>query len=373
MSEGKTEAHRVLIIDDEESIRDSCSQVLKRQGLEVETACDGESGLKMLDSFKPDVVLLDLKMPGIQGIDVLKELKKVNPDGVIIIITGYPTLESCVESMKCGAYDYLPKPFGPDELRVVVQRAVERCGLIKKLARLEQEKERVRNNFIAMASHQLKVPLVAVSQYIEVLAEGIVGALTEQQKQVIERIRVRVAHLLKFIEAFLRLSRFESSGDLCEVKEVDLCATALDAWTMILDQYADKKMNFMAKITEEYRNSYKIKGDSCLIFEMFANLFSNSMKYTPENGTITVEFLPPEEKSITVKVSDTGQGIPEEEQPFIFTEFFRGSAVKAVTDIPGTGLGLSTVKRIVEAHKGRIFLESGRNKGATFILKFPTV
>ena len=361
---------KVLVIDDEASMRDSCRQVLERMELVVNDAADGKSGLAMMDAFKPDLVILDLKMPGIQGVDVLKELHKTNPQTMIIVITGYPTLESAVEAMKCGAYDFLPKPFTPQELRVVVKRCIEHYHLVLRTAELEHEKEKMRNNFTAMLSHQLKAPLAAVEECIEVLERGIAGALNKDQKALACRIHLRVKHLLTLVEDFLKLSRFETSQKLENVGNVDLRATAVGAWANVCEEFKNKKLEFVIKGPEGDISGPIIRGDDCLIHEVFVNLFSNSMKYTPDNGVVTIEFLPPEGKWLTVAVSDTGPGIPSEEQPFVFDEFFRGKSIQEAGNVPGTGLGLSFVKRVMEAHGGTIMLK-GDHAGAMFVLRFP--
>jgi two-component system sensor histidine kinase/response regulator len=362
---------KILVIDDEETMRDSCRQVLERQGLSIETAVDGKTGLEMADSVKPDLVILDLKMPGVQGIDVLKEMQKISPATVIIVITGYPTLESAIEAMKCGAYDFLPKPFTPHELRVVVKRALEHSFLKKRTAELEQEKEKIQNNFAAMLSHQLKTPLAAVGEYAAVLEKGVAGELKENQKELVARIHLRVKTMLNLVEDFLKLSRFEASGKLETMGKVDLYRVAVGAWTTVVEQCSKKKLEFEIKTPEGECALPNVKGDELLIREVFTNLFSNSLNYTPDGGVVTLEFLPPEGNCIVVKVSDTGVGIPPEEQPFVFDEFFRGSSEKNVGNVPGTGLGLSIVKRVMDAHNGKVSLQSRKGAGTTFILKFP--
>jgi len=115
---------RILIIDDEEAIRDSCTQVLQRAGYHVDTAVDGQVGLKKFKQARWDVILLDLKLPGWHGLKVLKKIKQAAPDIPVIIITGFASIESAVDTIKQGAYDYLAKPFSPEELRVMVYKAL---------------------------------------------------------------------------------------------------------------------------------------------------------------------------------------------------------------------------------------------------------
>jgi len=119
----------ILVVDDEEAMRDSCRQALSGDGNKVEVAEDGAGGLAKLEKESFDLVILDLKMPGLGGMEVLKKIKEQDTEIVVVVITGYATIESAVEAMKSGAYDFIPKPFTPDSLRVVVGRALEKRKL----------------------------------------------------------------------------------------------------------------------------------------------------------------------------------------------------------------------------------------------------
>jgi DNA-binding NtrC family response regulator len=136
-----SEPAHILIIDDEESVRDSMSQVLGKEGYKVREAVEGKMGLSLFSSENFQVVFLDLKLPGIKGMDVLSQIKEVSPETPVVIITGYASIESAVEAMKRGAFDYMPKPFTPEELRVVTRRALERRKLLCENIYLRQELE----------------------------------------------------------------------------------------------------------------------------------------------------------------------------------------------------------------------------------------
>ncbi len=136
-----TEKAQILIIDDEEAIRDAMSQVLKREGYEVKEAQEGKEGLELFQKQNFHLVFLDLKLPGIKGLDVLSLMKEANPETPVIIITGYSSIESAVEAMKRGAFDYMPKPFTPEELRVITRKALESRRLVFENMYLRQELE----------------------------------------------------------------------------------------------------------------------------------------------------------------------------------------------------------------------------------------
>jgi len=123
----------ILVIDDDEIMRDSCRQVLSRDECSVKLAENGYKGLELMKKEFFDIVILDLKMPGLSGMEVLKGIKSDDPETIVIVITGYATVESAVEAIKKGAYDYIPKPFKMEELEVIVSRALERHTLLRQL------------------------------------------------------------------------------------------------------------------------------------------------------------------------------------------------------------------------------------------------
>ena len=141
---------KILIIDDEEIVLDSCERILAGRNYEIFTAPNGTVGLETLKNVHPDLIFVDLKMPGISGFDVLEGIQSIDPNIVCIVITGFATVSSAIEAMKKGAYDFLPKPFTPDELRLITKRGVDRRKLVLETIALRREKEMLRENFAAI-------------------------------------------------------------------------------------------------------------------------------------------------------------------------------------------------------------------------------
>jgi len=139
---------KILVVDDEKVIREGCHEALSSEGFNVILAENGEQGLKMIGKEHFDIILLDLMMPGLSGFDVLSHVKKLHPDTVIIVITGYATIEHSIEAMKNGAFDFIPKPFSPDQLRVMVSKAIEHMHALKDIAN-EKSRMRVLINLLA--------------------------------------------------------------------------------------------------------------------------------------------------------------------------------------------------------------------------------
>jgi len=359
----------ILVIDDEESMRDSCSQVLTKDGHHVDTAENGMVGLEKIKAFKPDLVLVDLKMPGISGMEVLEKISVIDPTIVAVVITGYANLESAIDAFKRGAYDFLPKPFTPDELRIIIKRGLERRKLILKSIALEQEKESMRKFFITMVSHQLRSPLVTVQQHLEVILGGIVGDVPEKQEKLLKRARESISSLLTLIKDWLDLSKIET-GKLTESFESLSLLPIIEETIESLQPLAEES-NITVTLDRDNMDIPMIKGDQQSLKQLFFNLINNAIKFNRKGGQVTIS-LHERNSHIDIKISDTGIGIAQEDLPFIFDEFHRVRSDETQI-VPGTGLGLSIARKIAEAHSASISVESKVGEGTVFTVHFQKI
>jgi len=356
----------VLVIDDEEIICESCNEVLMQEGYEVDTANDGPSGLRKVRELRPDLVLVDLKMPGMSGMEVLEKIKEMDQNIVTIVITGYATIESAVEAVKRGAYDFIPKPFTPGELRLIVRRGFEMRRLAVESAALREEKERMKRNFITMVSHELKSPLAAVQQYLEVILGGMAGKVSEEQKRIIVRMSVRIQNLLALINKWLDMARIEAGTLVERFEPVDVAPLIRESVDSVQLLARERNVRLELAIADSLP---LILGDNETMCQVFTNLLVNAIRYNRENGRVRIE-TGEEGVYLTVRVCDTGVGISEEDLPFIFDEFFRVKS-SAKDETTGSGLGLSIVQRIVEAHRGHVKVTSQPNEGSVFTVYLP--
>ncbi|MCK4617958.1 hybrid sensor histidine kinase/response regulator, partial [Candidatus Aerophobetes bacterium] len=356
----------ILVIDDEETMRNACQQVLSKSGYHTETCADGADGLRKVRELPPDLVLVDLKMPGISGMEVLEKIGKIDSTIISIVITGYATIESAVEAMKRGAYDFLPKPFTPDELRIIIKRGLERRKLVLESLSLRREKEKIEKNFISMVSHELRRPLIDVQEYLEVVRTGITGRLTQPQKEVLEKASGQINTLLVLIKNWLDMSRIETGRMLENLELLDLSQILHKTVDFLREKTKNKKITLEVNIPAHLP---LIKGEKLSIERAFTNLIRNAIDYNREEGKISVK-TKEEADYVVIEVSDTGIGIPKKDIPFIFDEFFRVKNRKT-RHITGSGLGLSIVKKIVEAHRGSIEVRSEEGKGSTFTVFLP--
>ena len=351
----------VLVIDDEASMRDSCSQILVKSGYHAEVAENGTIGLEKVQNLNPDLVLIDLKMPNISGFEVLENIRDYDPSIISIVITGYATIESAVEAMKKGAYDFLPKPFTPDQLRIIIRRGLERRRLILETESLRREKKLIEENFITMVSHQLRSPLGTIAQYFEVILGGIAGRVEPRQEEMLTKARNRLENLMGLINDWLDLARMNK--DLIVDKLKPLSVTKVLEEIMTFMEPSAKKEKITLELVP-YSGNQLVLGDDETLAQVFLNLITNAIKYNIPNGKVKVSF---EEKDafVAVNVEDTGIGIAEEHLPFIFDQFYRIKKDREKKSC-GTGLGLSIAKKIVEAHGGSIQVASELGKGSIF-------
>jgi two-component system, sensor histidine kinase and response regulator len=352
---------RVLVIDDEEIARVSCRRVLEPKGISVKLAPGGKEGLEFLLREPFDLVLVDLKMPGMDGVEVISRISSFDPSIVSIIITGYATIESAVKVMKEGAYDYLPKPFTPDELLIVVQRGLEKRRLDRESTSLREEKAAMERNFVTMVTHQLKSPLSAISQYAEVLLGGMEGTLTPGQTEIMERIRYRLDGLIQLINDWLDMSRIRSGEIVSRIQPAFIVPIVVEVLAGFELEARTRGIRLEMDIPPGFP---EVRIDPFSFRELLNNLVSNGIKYGRPDGLITVRAR---EKTswVVLEVEDNGIGMDEIEIPFIFEQFYRGKS-PYVRECHGTGLGLAIVQKIVNAHGGKIEVSSTPGKGSVF-------
>lgn len=357
---------RVVVIDDDAVILLSCEQVLSRAGYIVEVFDRGEPGLERVRQFPPPVLVVDLKMPGMDGFEVIREVRTHAPEVIIVVITGYATIATAVEAMKLGAYDFLPKPFTPDELRLIVGRGFERWALARESERLKKQKEAAERRFLAFVSHQLKTPAVAVKQYLDVMLHTNRDQLPEQALQWIERCQVRLGEMFSLIDDWLALSRLERGELVRKEEKSDVCRVARDVIERLRPLASKSEVEIHEFFAEE---GIWVRGDERSICVLLENLISNAIKYNVRGGRVEV-ISSKQEGQVVLEVRDTGIGIAEEFLPRLGEEFFRVRD-ETTRHIQGTGLGLTICRKIVEELGGKMTVESKVGVGTVFRVILP--
>ncbi len=385
-------ADRILVVDDEPGIREGCRRILGREGYQVEVASSGEEGWERAQSQLFDLILLDVMMPGLGGIELLQRIIAHDPDAVCIIITGYATIELAVQAMREGAYHFIAKPFEADLLRMTVRQGLERRHLrleTRRLAALQAEKEaleqrnaelerealrqraermaelaRLKSTFALTVAHELRAPTAAIQSYLHLMLEGYIPP--EEQRAYLLRMDERINAQLALIGDLLELARLENPDLHVEREPVALGASLREACDMVRGQAEEKRLQFSVSIPPD---SSTILAAPEHLRSLWCNLLSNAVKYTPEGGAVRVEMVLRDDRAI-VAFRDTGIGIAPDELPHLFQEFHRTKAARKLVEM-GTGLGLSIVKRIVETYGGQIEVRSAPGAGSTFIVTLP--
>jgi two-component system, sensor histidine kinase and response regulator len=368
------ETLRVLVVDDETGMRLAVSRVLSTYSVRlgetgeqainfaVESAESGEEALERMATSPPDICLLDMKMPGMSGLDVLDEVLNRRYDTLTVMITAYATLEMAIEATKRGAHDVLPKPFTPDDLRVAVRRAVRHYLVQREARRLALEKRQVRFQFISVLGHELKAPLAAVEGFLQVLKDGAAGNDPETVSRVIDRALTRTEGMRRLIGDLLNLTRIESGQKRRELVDVDLRQAALASIETATAAAAGRHITFVLHAPERV----PLVADRGELDIILNNLVSNAVKYNRDGGRVAVTLEPANGgPGWCIRVSDTGIGMAPEDATRIFQEFVRIKNDQT-SSIPGTGLGLSIVQKLAQLYGGDATVESEPGVGSTF-------
>jgi signal transduction histidine kinase len=471
----------VLVVDDEEGMREGMRRVLERRGFSVDTAADGGSALALLEKRDFDLALVDLKMPGIDGFQVTKAVNDSGRDTVVVIVSALATVEAAVEVTRHGAFDFLVKPFAPADLLQVVERAVrqrrlisdrriylselnrertlsrqllnslrdgvivlninakpvlmntraeflldtrysedmsvERLGLDPSITGIVREMlspgaggadyrqvrlphgvamlqvvfapwqrgeepgglilvitditdewktERDKNRFIGMVAHELTSPLSAIVGYIDVVLSGTLDAKPEKIHEVMRASKTRTEALLDLVKDLQYLNRREAGKIERTIAKLDL-KKVLDEHLKFFAAQAERTK--VELVLQADLPAYGYCADRGDLDRIFMNLISNGIKYNHEGGRLTVS-IEKRGNAFEVVFADTGIGMSTEETQNLFQEFYRARNART-EGIAGTGLGLATVKRVLDQYNGRISVRSAPGEGSVFRVTFP--
>ncbi|MDT8400347.1 MAG: hybrid sensor histidine kinase/response regulator [Bacteroidales bacterium] len=367
---------KILIVDDEAGIRSGVSRILNRfrvnypfmdevytfKVIEAET---GEKGIEIIDTERPDIVLLDNKLPGISGVEVLDYIKQKNYDIVVAMITSYASLDVALRATRDGATDFIPKPFTPQELKSSIENISKQLYLKRITSSMNEEGKKIRFRFLSVLSHELKSPLNAVEGYLYMMRDREAGdnmndytPMIERSIQRIQGMRTLIMDLLDFTKIRLEVKK-DKVLDLDPALIMKQCIETINPLAIQKDVsiVIDKKSDIIISADEEDINI------------IFNNLLSNAVKYNKEGGSIFIT-IDRKVNDAVIEVKDTGIGISSEDQQVLFNEFVRIKNDKT-RNITGSGLGLSIVKKIVALYNGSITVDSRPDEGSVFTLKLP--
>lgn len=365
---------KLLVVDDEPGMRMGVERTLRNYRFQlpdfedevsfnIRMAETGEKGLAMMEEEKPDILVLDHKLPGIQGLDVLMEITSKKLDILTVMVTAYASLEVAISATKSGAYDFLAKPFTPDELRGTIRKAAEHIFLQRQARKLAEERRQVRFQFISVLAHELKSPIGAVEGYLRIMDKHMLGDNIEKYDTMLKRSLKRLNGMQKMILDILDLTRIESGKKNRELTGVDVVEVANDSIDGVMQDARERGIEIRVDAPE----TVVMPADQGEIEIIFNNFMTNSVKYNRDNGRVDVK-IQPEEDGVTIVFADTGIGMTEEEQERLFGEFVRMKNDKT-REILGSGLGLSIVKKLLTFYNGTVDVKSVPDEGTTFTVR----
>jgi signal transduction histidine kinase len=516
---------RILVVDDEYTVLMTLQAILQEDGYVVDTAPDAEAAIEAIRACKYDLVLTDLKLPGVNGLGVLAEVRKTSPGTVTIMMTGYGSVDSAIEAVHLGAYDYLLKPMEVPVLKQAVRRSLERkrlseidtlyrvsravagihdrdqvaweiedaarqvlgvasariisyrrngvveplvestyvfgtrevkqrlesgaaliasqggellqgwahiqgiqsyaavpgisqgqlvcvlvvhnngapyefhasairflqalagqCALVLSnavlLAQLQQnnleleaanrklrELDRLKSQFLSIATHELRTPLTIIMGYNSMLAESVHERATPEERELLQESISGCQRLIRLVNSMLDMNQIEAGKMRMHFAESDLNTVVRNAVNLFQQEAANKQIHLSLEVPARLP---RLLIDSDRMEQVVINLVGNSIKFTPEGGGIHVSVrYAPEAEIVSVSVQDTGIGMAPADQEVIFDEFAQVQRHAKNRQREGSGLGLAITKRIVEGHSGHITLESAPGKGSTFTVTLP--
>ncbi len=365
----------ILVVDDTEDNLDLLEFALKRKPVTMIRATSGMACLALAKENKPDIILLDIQMPEMDGFETLRRLR-ANPETakipVIFLTAQKKDPESIAQGLALGADQYLTKPIDTDELLV-------RTRMLVSLKKAEAELERMRADFMAMLVHDLRSPLIGIKNVLELLQESDKSVpLSQDYWELINAAQISGHRLLELVSDLLDVSKYEGGN------------IAFDKASVPVDRFIDPVVHQMevqfrqrnVTLKRSYhKNLPNVRVDAQKTEQVVMNFLSNALKFTKSGGTVTIDAAPVTEKvhteledlnrtSVCIKITDTGVGITPEEIPALFKRYKQASSART-TRQKGTGLGLVICKLIVEAQGGTVGVQSELGKGSTFSFTLP--
>lgn len=382
----------VLLVDDEESILKTLSFNLSQQGYKVETASSGEEGIEKFKRIEPDLVVTDLMMEGIDGIQVLETVKRLKKDTMVIVLTGYGSMNTVVEALRLGAYDYLQKPCDRHELSLKVAKCLEKqdlarmvdkltlelvtanSQLMRQMEEIKQNEEKLKyyakelersnkelESFAAIASHDLQEPLIKILRFGEILLQSKI--LQEgKERDNLERMVKAAERMRTLTDDLLDLSRVMSKGKPFETVNLN---------ELVREVLEDLEIRISrSKATVKLDDLPALKVDASQIRRLFQNLIGNALKFNKKGDQHLVEVTCDRSADgfWRIQIKDNGIGFDEENVSRIFKPFER---LHGRSQYEGTGMGLAISKKIVERHGGTLAASSRKGEGSVFTIALP--
>ncbi len=367
------EAPVILAVDDDDSNLHLLKRPMTKEGYRLLLADSGPKALEILLSERVDLVLLDWMMPVMSGIELCEKIRST--DRIchipVIMVTARTSTEDLSTALEAGASDFIRKPVDRQELKARVRAGLREYFVRMQLAAANErlsELNRMKNDFLSVASHDLRSPLTAIYGFATAILDGSVGEKpSAKQVHPLEIIRKSATRQLKLIDSLLDIARIEAGSFNLERGEINLNKVVRECVDSMMSIATMKRVEMTFVAPEE---EITIFADDAKLSQVFNNLISNAVKFTPSGGAVTLTLSRGGGGDVTVSVRDTGVGISHDKIEDVFGRFSDAQRTGTAGE-KGTGLGLSIVKNVVELHGGGMRLESALGKGSCFFVTLP--
>jgi two-component system, sensor histidine kinase and response regulator len=365
----------ILIVDDNPANLSLLFDMLDEAGFEVLVSQNGESALQRAAHTQPDIILLDVMMPGLNGFETCQRLKadEQTREIPVIFMTAVTSTDEKTKGFELGAVDYITKPIQPHEVlarvkthltlralqRDLEQKNVELAGLLER----EKELNSLKSRFISMASHEFKTPLTTIALSCNLLQRYSDRMPPEKRQEELQVIMRTVEYMSELLENVLVISRHEAGKIAFHPEPLDVlafCQRLIERFQAMHE--ATHTLSFSGRVQHE-----QLLLDAKLLEHILSNLLTNAVKYSPDGGQVTLT-VTEDNESISFCVEDQGIGMSAADQRLLGESFHRG---ENVGNIKGTGLGLFIVKQFVELHSGSLQVHSKLKAGATVTVSLP--
>lgn len=372
----------ILIVDDSEENVWLLSHVLKREGYNILDASNGEEALEIVAVTKPDILLLDIVMPDMDGFEVCEKLKakESTQDIPIIFLSALSETDSKVKGFKVGGVDYITKPFQREEVLARIDLHVRlkqlQNKLEEKIDELQEREQRLnvlnkrKDELMRILSHDIRNPVTGIIGVAQLLSQSSDSIPADEQQNMYNSIEESGRKIQQLVVDLLNKDKAKQNISDLSTEKVNLKYLIKDVIELHQPSALIKNISFNFNISQ----SVEMKLDRQKMDQVLGNLVSNALKFTPEGGTISINLHErTAEDEVDILVSDTGVGIPQKEIEKLLGTNGKKTVRSGTRGEKGSGIGLDIIKQFTELHGGKVLIESNEGDGTTFIIRLPKI
>ena len=344
-----------------------CVQILEEKGYQVQGVKNGQAAIDLARKEHFDLLLVDLMMPGISGLETFRAIREFDPGIAGVIITGYGTLSTAIDALKSGFQGFIPKPFTCEELSFAVSETLKKSKLEKEVIAYRQT-ARLKDDFLSLISHELRTPLALIISSIKLISSARTGEANKKEREILSILEKEGNRLARIISNLILMSELKFQGDEHPRKWINLKDITEKMVNSLKGDAREKHIVINNRVSNNLPDLYVVKNQ---IRQVVVNLLDNAIKFNREGGKVTVRARKKRDH-VQFEVEDTGLGITKDKLGKIFDPFQQ--AEDPVTrKVGGAGLGLAISKEIITAHGGKIWAENLFEGGSRFIFTLPMI